>query len=224
MQENSSLIMKLRYRLMNARGRGIYSNYADTYRCIFIHIPKTAGISLSLTLFGKETNHFFYHEYKKCNKKKYKEYFKFSFVRNPWDRIVSIYHFLKSGGINELDRQWAEKNIGSYNNFNDFVTHWINEENILTWIHFRPQHTFICDENDKIMIDYLGYFETISSDFKYIAAKIDCKKELLKKNASDHRDYRYYYTQEAWNKIGKVYRKDIELFGYANEKLAMDSI
>jgi hypothetical protein len=100
----------LRYRIMELRGRGVYSDFADEFQCIFIHIPKTAGTSVARTLFGQGSRHVPYFEYEKVNGRKFNRYFKFAFVRNSWDRLVSTYFFLKKGGLNDMDRLWAEEN------------------------------------------------------------------------------------------------------------------
>src|SRR5258707_7699115 len=106
--------MWFRYRLMDIRGRGVYSYFADEFRCIFIHIPKTAGTSLSQALFGRHSRHIPYIEYEKGNPRKFRQYFKFTFVRNPWDRLVSTYFFLKQGGLAPADPRWADQQLRAY--------------------------------------------------------------------------------------------------------------
>lgn len=72
----------------------------DLYRCIFVHIPKAAGISMSRALFGNFAgNHKSVETYQRIfSKKEFNSYFKFTFVRNPWDRLFSAYIYLKRGG------------------------------------------------------------------------------------------------------------------------------
>ena len=69
----------------------------DKKKCIFFHIPKTAGISLVKALFGDlDWGHRDVKYYRNVfNKKKFDSYFKFTFVRNPYDRLFSAYSFLK---------------------------------------------------------------------------------------------------------------------------------
>lgn len=210
--------MSLRYRIMDMRGRGIYSNYADKFQCIFIHIPKTAGVSISLSLFGKETNHVPYIEYEKANKAKFNQYFKFSFVRNPWSRLISSYFFLKKGGLNALDSNWSNENLEKFNDFDSFVKAWITEENVNSWVHFKPQHTFICDTDFNNKMDFIGKMENIQSDYTYVAKKIGCSATLRSENRSKHNDYRSYYTPETQEIVAEVYKKDIELFDYSFEE------
>src|SRR5690606_34688851 len=61
------------------------------YKCIFIHINRTGGQSVE-TAFGQPTqDHRLPQEYKEIYKDMWSEYFKFSFVRNPWDRMLSVF-------------------------------------------------------------------------------------------------------------------------------------
>ena len=83
MDVKSVVPMWLRYRLMELRGRGEFSHFADEHQCIFIHIPKAAGTSVTLTLFGKGSRHVPWFEYYQANPRKFRKYFKFAFVRIP---------------------------------------------------------------------------------------------------------------------------------------------
>ena len=81
----------------------------DDFQCIFVHIPKTAGMSICQSLFGNLAGgHATLADYQIIfAKHEFDNYFKFSFVRNPWDRVYSAYNFLKKGGATDFDRQWA---------------------------------------------------------------------------------------------------------------------
>lgn len=209
----------LRVRIADLRGRGEYSHFADRYRCIFIHIPKTAGTSVALTLFGQGSRHVPWFRYQQANPKKYRKYFKFAFVRNPWDRLVSSYFYLKKGGMSEADVQWAEKNLARYGDFKSFVRDWVNEDNIYKWVHFLPQHHFICDKDGSVMVDFVGRMESMDRDFAYVADRLGCDKVLAKVNAGSHQQYASYYDEETRQIVRRVYSRDIELFGYDFELL-----
>ena len=64
------------------------------------------------------------------NYKEFNDYYKFTFVRDPWDRLASAYYFLKDGGFHENDKKWYKENLKEYNNFDDFVNNWVNKKNI----------------------------------------------------------------------------------------------
>lgn len=202
-----------RARVADWRGRGAYSGYPDRYRCIFIHVPKTAGHSVTTGLFDQITGHSMWHRYYVANPRKFHRYFKFAFVRNPWDRLVSTYHFLLGGGMTKSDADWARDNIRDLD-FGQFVRRWLNEQNVLTEIHFRPQNHFIADDHGHIMMDFVGRFETIDADFLTIATRLGLCVNLPSGNRSDHRHYTTYYDDETRDIVASVYAKDIDMFGY----------
>ncbi len=188
------------------------------YKCIFVHIPKTAGVAISSALFdgalggGHRTIRYYQMVYKQ---KEFDSFFKFSFVRNPWARLYSAYNFLKKGGMDEYDRKWASENLAQYKDFNDFVCGWLSEENIFKKYHFFPQSYFLCDFKGKILVDFVGRFESINKDFEYICNKIDKNATLLPINVSEHKDYRVVYNDDSRKVVARLYAEDIEYFGYS---------
>ncbi|WP_263079367.1 sulfotransferase family protein [Endozoicomonas sp. Mp262] len=197
------------------RGQVVFHDYNDKLECIFVHIPKTAGTSLQKTLFNfTHTGHLRWDEYEAYDKKKFSKYYKFAFVRNPWDRVVSAYEYLKSGGRNESDKAWSEKNLAKYTSFESFINSWLTEENILTWNHFVPQSNFIFDTNDNLKVDFLGRFETLNCDFKILSEKLGGYRSLENINKSKRKAYKDYYSKTTKDKIAKLYGRDVELLGY----------
>ena len=187
----------------------------DKYQCIFIHITKTAGTSIAKSLFNYLPYHYTAIDYRVIyGKKAFNHYYKFAFVRNPWDRLYSAYRYLKAGGWNDNDQQWAAKNISKFDNFNNFVINWLTSENIKHHIHFKPQHEFICDRKGNILLDYLAYFETINKDFDKIINKLNLNVQLEKHNINLGSNYLNIYQPESIERVRQVYSHDIELFGY----------
>ncbi|MFP4354891.1 MAG: sulfotransferase family 2 domain-containing protein [Phycisphaerae bacterium] len=95
------LFKRLQYKRNPPKAGQKYTFYPfDKYRCIFVHIPKAAGVSVCQTLFGNLAGgHDTIEKYQKVfSWSDYKRYFKFTFVRNPWDRLASAYRFLRKGG------------------------------------------------------------------------------------------------------------------------------
>ncbi len=79
----------------------------DRLRCIFVHIPKAASVSVCRGLFGELAGgHAHIGVYQLAfSHLEFSSYFKFAFVRNPWDRLFSAYAFLRDGGMDESDRR-----------------------------------------------------------------------------------------------------------------------
>ncbi len=136
---------------------------------------------------------------------RYKEYFKFAFVRNPWDRLVSCWRD-KVIKKNEFEFSDEEQDFES---FIDYVTTNVNLE--YGNHHLRLQSRLI----DLNHIDYLGRFETFEIDLKEVMSLLDIEATIKKKNASNRKvDYREYYTERTKNKVAELYEKDIRIFNY----------
>lgn len=182
----------------------------DELNCIFIRIPKCASQSVSKALFGNlGGGHRSIFEYRLVFKKEeFSKYFKFTFVRNPWDRAASAYFYHKE--------RWPTSVFGMYPDFNSFAKGWMNQQNIYTKAAFTPQYKFICGESGKIEVDFIGYVENIEQDFLKITQKLGVEQELKTKNKTTikKKDYRTYYNDESAEIVAQLYEKDIKMFGY----------
>jgi len=190
----------------------------DRLQCIYIHIPKNAGISLTRALFGSRGGgHLRLSEYRRIfGRKLFNDYFKFTIVRNPWDRVCSAYHFLRAGGMTDEDRQWAVSHLGRYPTFRDFVLEGIHREEIRTFLHFRSQCDFIC-EHGRIGVDFIGYLETLDEDFGKICEHLGIHASLPRLNTSNAKDYREFYDDEMRAVVAECYQEDIARLGYSFE-------
>ncbi|XAK38146.1 sulfotransferase family 2 domain-containing protein [Campylobacter coli] len=138
-------------------------------------------------------------------------------MRNPYDRVVSAYHYLKKGGGNKNDEKWASKNIYKYNSFEEFVLALEDLEiqnKILNWMHFTPQYKFLCDSEKNILVNFVGKFENLEEDFKKILKILSRKDKLIHINKSLHANYKKYYNDAMYKIIRDIYRDDFEIFDY----------
>jgi hypothetical protein len=190
----------------------------DEHKAIFVHVPKAAGVSVCRSLFGNLAGgHATIAQYQVVfDPAELRRYFKFTFVRDPWDRIHSAYHFLIRGGFGEHDARWARENIGAFANFDDFVKRWVNEDNVESWVHFRPQHRFIClPGRSTPAVDFVGRFENLEEDYEVVRAHIPGAGPLRHENRTGRRpDLREDYSEESRAIVARVYRRDIDLLGY----------
>lgn len=198
----------------------------DTYRCIFVHVPKTAGVSVSRELFGNLSGgHTPIATYEVVfSRREFESYFKFAFVRNPWDRLYSAYRFLKAGGMSEGDRRWAERNLHGVTEFTEFVTEHLRRSHILSSSHFVPQYRFLCRPGStRVLVDFVGRYESLDRDFRAVKERLglDTGEGLphFNRSGSNGADYRSAYTAETRRIVADVYRDDLELFGYAFEPM-----
>lgn len=188
----------------------------DESKSLFVHIPKSAGISVAASLYGcRAGGHMKMSDYTVIySKAELNKLFKFGFVRNPWDRVYSAFNFLRSGGINESDREFS-KNLIAYNTFEDFITNGLLRKEIFNHVHFLPQSQFLFYRN-KLAVDFVGRYETITTDFSYVCDKLGRDVVLESKNESkkDENDFRQVYTREMVSIVASLYKDDIVNFNY----------
>ncbi len=206
-----------KYLLEEKNNPGDYSslNAFDYYKTIFIHIPKTAGISIAKTLFGNLVgSHRTYRDYEKIYPKStLRKYFVFAFVRHPYTRLCSSFYYLKNGGINEYDKEFSEKYLKNYIDFKSFVLEFLNEQTIYSYIHFIPQFEFLINNKGKIELDFIGRYENLNNDFAYVVKKLKLKNvQLPHLNKTGKKDCQL--TPEVKEKIYLLYKKDFALLNY----------
>ena len=118
----------------------------DEHDAIFVHVPKTGGVAVSSALFGQDTigGHRPARIYRliygaKC----YEEMFTFGFVRDPIDRLISAYSYLKAGGRHHSsDRESAEA-LAGVGSLDDFVREQLGVGALASMAHFRPQSDLV---------------------------------------------------------------------------------
>jgi hypothetical protein len=204
---------------VNSHAKGDFSlRRFDASQCIFVHITKSAGTSVAMSLFGELPYHYTAVEYRVIfGRRDFNRYFKFAFARNPWDRLYSAYTYLKAGGWDQNDAAWASANLGAIGSFEDFVMTWLSPERLFSHIHLWPQRHFLCDGLGRVLIDDLGYFETLAEDFERIRSRVNAAALLPHMNRSPRDDYRSVYTPRAVDKVGCLYADDIVMLGYSFE-------
>ncbi|MCW1872674.1 sulfotransferase family protein, partial [Campylobacter jejuni] len=198
----------------------MFKDYHDKYGCIFIHVPKVAGTSIERVVFETDkwlVGHVRALDYINQDKNKFESYFSFAFVRNPFDRMVSAFHYLKKGGGNDYDKNWANENLKDFDTFEQFVLALKNKnikDKILSWQHFTPQYKFICDENKNILVNFIGKLENINNDFKIVKNELNFDRNLIHSNSSEHEIFSNYYNEKTYNIIAELYKEDFALFDY----------
>lgn len=198
------------------KGRAHYQPCFDQYQCLFIHVPKSAGRSLVRGLFDvKSVEHAPAQWYQLLDADRFQRYFKFTFVRNPWDRAVSAYTYLCQGGsaASREDTQWAEF-ANSFDSFDDFVCRWMTPDNVMRNALFTPQLTFLKDRFGMPCMDFVGRFEQLQADFNTVAKRIGSSGQLPHLNASRSEAYQSFYSERSAAIVAQVYAEDISSFGY----------
>ena len=133
----------------------------------------------------------------------FSDYFKFAFVRNPFDRFVSYCSFATS---REGSFQRDPKGVMRY---------FLFQAPPLNHMVFQPQHCFLTGKDGELLTDQLGRVEEMQESYDAICARIGIPSAPLgRANSSRRGDYRAYYDQQLIDGVAKLYARDIELFGY----------
>lgn len=153
---------------------------------------------------------------------RYRDYFKFAFVRNPYDRLVSCYAEKirpKKIGIEQGPYGGVSLRPGmSFREFAEAVCQIPDEE---ADVHFRSQYVGVCgDGPDRpVLVDFLGRYENLEDDFSRVGEAIGAPLSLppnpnpSKRRAGRH--YRDFYDDELAEMVGERYREDVRIFGYS---------
>ena len=174
------------------------------YELIMIHIPKTAGTSIEVSI--TESEPFWWKKFRRLKHKPaslYKnhciisifwdKFFKFSITRNPFDQLVSHYFF------NEKNKDKTRKDFYNYVMANEMsgISYYIDED-----------------------LDYIGKFENLSKSWNDIKrlSKIPKNRKLPDfrycETVNRIKEYKSYYTPVMVNKLRKEWKNDLDLYNY----------
>ena len=189
-------------------------------KTIFIHIPKTAGVSLIRAIYGDVSlsghRSFFFNSI--VLDIKHEKYFSFTFVRNPFDRLFSTFMFLKKGGMNNHDRLAFDTYLSRFEDFEDFVLNGLDRKVIFEITHFIPQHEYLCDRHGNVLVDFVGRFENLENDVKLLSERLNKDIRLNHFNYNNKKDYISVYSEEMISVVSKIYEKDLTTFKYKFNK------
>lgn len=204
---------------------------------MFVHIPKTGGNSVKALLraqvpelvrIGKQHDQARWHhrqlpDWERC--------FKFAFVRNPWDRLVSWHSYMLVRGLpppwhRRLRGKDRRSQLARYawrrgQRFADFVHHCTEVvedrkagQRSFAW----NQLDYLTDADGRLLVDYVGRFEQLGQDCAAVTARLGLQGvSLPHTNASRHAHYSQYYTPALRDVVAQRFERDIKAFDYAFE-------
>lgn len=208
------------------------------HQLIFVHIPKTGGSSIEDIIWSSKKDRVeqnlwmgairpYYNKYQtgglqhlfasqifqEVGPRIFDVFFKFSIVRNPWDKVVSQYLYMSK-------RKDLRDFIGM--NEGDSLKTYLLLIQKKTHVQWEHQYKFIFDKNGNPLVDYIGRFENFNDEVKTILAKVNLDKRvwgLVKPriphaNKSEREEYHHYFDPESCEMVQEMYKQDIELLGY----------
>jgi hypothetical protein len=216
-----------------------FSIFLKPYNAVYIDIAKVASSSLKtafasvlgLDLAQVSSNP---HDVEfprppasnRAGERLYPGLYTFAFVRNPWDRLLSCYRdkiqgevgdftlFSQSGLARCLERFDA---FSANMSFEEFVYAVASIADADADEHFRSQHKFLTNDHGQIANDFIGRYERLEMDFRYVAERIGLPKRIsLPRLQANPRSVRYtdYYTAATREIVATRFAQDFALFSY----------
>jgi hypothetical protein len=190
-------------------------------------VPKTGGTSIDRILSKYKppdvlSGHTSSLEFQMIYPNEWTSYFKFGFVRNPWDRVLSAFFYLRDV---HSDRPFVKQCMAPFkDNLDAFIKYDLRKypRHIFAEAHLRPQAFYLCDTNGKVSVDFVGRFERIKEDWTTVCKQIGIEEPLIHAHRTlnkPNKHYTEFYTTESRSIIAELYREDIRLFGYSFEGL-----
>ena len=200
------------------------------YSCIFIHIPKTGGSSIESVIWSKPRSPAdlwmgfvddFHNKYQtgglqhllsrhiklEVGNDVFDKYYKFTIVRNPWDKAASQYSFMSKR--EDLRNFIDMKRDTSFKKYLELIK-------LKKHIQWEPQVNFLKDADDKLVVDYIGRFEQLSHCANEIFSHLGiAQTNLPHLHKSVRKPYQDYYDDESIEMIKEMYNEDINEFGYS---------
>ena len=202
-------------------------------KCIFIHIPKCGGTSIEDVIWPKDqgrTENDLWMGFVNRFENKYQtgglqhllarqvreevgpdvfsDYYKFAFVRNPWDRIVSQFAYMQQRpDLMDYLGMTAETEFKAYLDLIRLKEH----------VQWMPQVRFLLDQDGSVLVDRIGRLESFNEDCAQIFAALGLTLDQLPghANRSKRHSFRYYYSdRESIDMVADLFAEDVDYLGY----------
>lgn len=200
--------------------RSILTPWNDAHQAIFVHIPKTAGTSVlsaigALPVFDTHAPAL---AYARAYPEFYAKAYKFAFVRNPWDRFASSFHFMKHGTHWKMQQDWARRHIGDMD-FRAFTLRLRNplfRATVLSERFFWPQMIWLQTTPAVGSVNEVFRFEAIEPAMQSLYARFDIPQPLVTPHLrkTEKSDFRALYDDAMIDIVAQIYRSDIDALDY----------
>lgn len=208
-------------------GQSVDCVYSNDLRFVLVRTPKCAARSLhrALAVAAHRSGFDLTQEERPIDDPAFKGFFKFAFVRNPWDRVVSFYtekfaspapdsvHYLHH------TRHWLAMLGVEHIDFELYLRTVVSMDDVFIDRHCCPQSSILAQRDGELGVDFTGRFERLADDFQNVCDRMGIKAELPHVGSSHRKaKYREYYTKATRDFVAKRFARDIERFGYAYQE------
>lgn len=189
----------------------------DHLQSIFIHIPKAAGTSIHKMLFDSKElyGHAPAFAYQSRDPHRFGRYFTFTLMREPTDRFVSAFFYLKTAALTDRDGEWGRRMLGAFDSPDALLISMqrnpILRARVVSWVHFTPQAWYLTDRAGQVIVDYIGRVETFDESMTEIAARIGRPYTPTHSNASK-RPGELELSPPARAMLERLYAEDYSLY------------
>lgn len=189
----------------------------------FIHIPKTAGKSVSAYIFKHAKEYYTLHDDSHATVNQIKSLGKdlgktFAIARNPYSRAVSLYRYLYESDINKLAKQ-ADPFFNTVSNL-DWYYNWKEEFGPMSFSEFSSQLPYVPlgqAQHPYIPVDILFRFEDLGKLNNFIKECLGTTEDLYHLNKTGPSTYRRYYNKYSEKVVYDAYEDDFKLLGYSKD-------
>jgi len=181
--------------------------YFDNFE--FIHINKTGGSSVEKALNMPLEHKTALEKIEEIGYDVWNRRLTFTVIRNPWDKVVSHYHYRVKTNQTSLSkksigfREWLQR---AYRDRDPF---YYDDPKM-----FMPQMDWLSDSDGNLLVDEIIRFEHLNQEFSVVMKKLGKRVNLPHVKSSKRGNYKSYYDDDAVQIVQNCFEKDIDFFGY----------
>ncbi|WP_394128935.1 sulfotransferase family 2 domain-containing protein [Shewanella maritima] len=199
------------------------------HKCIFVHIPKVAGTSIERVIWPGErrTENLwmgfvdkFHNKYQtgglqhllakqiklEVGNDIFEQFYKFSIVRNPWDKAVSQYTYMKKRP--DLREFCGMSDDSCFKSYLDLIS----QKQHVQW---TKQTDFLLDDDGELLVNFIGRFEDLNDDVDRVFGHLGIEANLPHLNKGSREGYQRFYDSESKEIVESLYSDDIAYLNYS---------
>jgi hypothetical protein len=193
--------------------------FPEEYRragVVFLHVPKAAGTSITLSIYGRATGHISLEQLIRSYPHSMRKLRSCAVFRDPAERFVSAFRFLKRGGMNSYDRAFAEQHLSVFRHASECAEALIDgcaQHAIANYMHFRSQTSWVAAPKESRLVDCLVPLGRLDLLQEWLLAEVGRTYLFPTLNESSHSAYdEDGLTERACEVIQLLYADDYRIW------------